>query len=142
MWWFSVYDFINISTGHELGNDYAYQTFKRLVKPGSEHANDILTNCQDVKFSGHKQKSTPATGRGDSNASLAFTVSRYSAYRPRACGYAGSVTLDPRSNARQPSISSLNPTPCGGGIHKKNWAPNLQDVYRKKKQKSQPINIH
>ena len=59
-WYFSVYDFINLVTGHELGNAYAYQTFKRLVKPGSEHANDILTNCQDVKFSGHKQKPTPA----------------------------------------------------------------------------------
>ena len=50
---------INFVTDHELGHDYAYQTFKRLVKPGSEHANDILTNCQDVKFSGHKQKPTP-----------------------------------------------------------------------------------
>ena len=37
-------------------------------------------------------------------------------------------------NARQPSISSLNPTPAGGGIHK-NWVPNLQDVYRKEKAK-------
>ena len=60
MWYFSVYDFINFVTDHELGHDYAYQTFKRLVKPGSAHANDILTNCQDVKFSGHKQKPTPA----------------------------------------------------------------------------------
>ena len=59
VWYFSVYDFVNFVTGHELGHDYAYQTFKRLVKPGSEHANDILTNCQDVKFSGHKQKPTP-----------------------------------------------------------------------------------
>ena len=53
VWYFSVYDFVNFVTGHELGHDYAYQTFKRLVKPGSEHANDILTKCQDVKFSGH-----------------------------------------------------------------------------------------
>ena len=50
VWYFSVYDFVNFVTGHELGHDYAYQTFKRLVKSGSEHANDILTNCQDVKF--------------------------------------------------------------------------------------------
>ena len=60
VYWFSVYDFTNLVTDHEPGHDYAYQTFKRLVKPGSEHANDILTNCQDVKFSGHKQKPTPA----------------------------------------------------------------------------------
>ena len=50
MYYLSVYDFINFVTDHEPGHDYAYQTFKRLVKPGSEHANDILTNCQDVKF--------------------------------------------------------------------------------------------
>ena len=32
---------INFVTDHELGSSYAYQTFKRLVKPGFEHAEDI-----------------------------------------------------------------------------------------------------
>jgi len=58
-WYFSVYDFINFATGHEPGHDYAYQTFKRLVKPGSEHANEVLTNYQDFRFPGQGQKSTP-----------------------------------------------------------------------------------
>ena len=34
VYWFSVYDFTNLVTDHEPGHDYAYQTFKRLVKPG------------------------------------------------------------------------------------------------------------
>ena len=59
IWYFSVYDFINFVTGHELGNDYAYQTFKRLVKPGSEHAEAVSTNCRDCQFPGERQKSTP-----------------------------------------------------------------------------------
>ena len=50
---------INFVTDHELGHDYAYQTFKRLVKPGSVHANEVLTNCQDFRFPGQGQKSTP-----------------------------------------------------------------------------------
>ena len=59
MRYFSVYDFINFVTDHEPGHDYAYQTFKRLVKPGSVHANEVLTNCQDFRFPGQGQKSTP-----------------------------------------------------------------------------------
>ena len=51
---------INFVTDHELGHDYAYQTFKRLVKPGSEHAEDIRSLWSDVKFPGNKQKPTPA----------------------------------------------------------------------------------
>ena len=51
---------INFVTDHELGHDYAYQTFKRLVKPGSDHAEDIQSLWLDVKFPGNKQKPTPA----------------------------------------------------------------------------------
>ena len=55
---------INFVTDHELGHDYAYdsayQTFKRLVKPGFEHAEDIQSLWLDVKFPGNKQKPTPA----------------------------------------------------------------------------------
>ena len=60
-WYFSVYDFINFVTGHEPGHDYAYQTFKRLVKPGSEHANEVRSLWSDVQFPGQGQKSTPCT---------------------------------------------------------------------------------
>ena len=52
MRYFSVYDFINFVTDHEPGHDYAYQTFKRLVKPGSEHAHEVRTNCPDFQFPG------------------------------------------------------------------------------------------
>ena len=58
-WYFSVYDFINFVTGHEPGHDYAYQTFKRLVKPGSEHANEVASNCSYFQFPCQGQKSTP-----------------------------------------------------------------------------------
>ena len=51
---------INFVTDHELGSSYAYQTFKRLVKPGFEHAEDIQSLWLDVKFPGNKQKPTPA----------------------------------------------------------------------------------
>ena len=60
MWYFSVYDFINFVTGREPGNEYAGNLFRRLVKPGSEHAEDIRSLWSDVKFPGNKQKPTPA----------------------------------------------------------------------------------
>ena len=50
MWYFSVYDFVNFVTGHEPGNGYAQKTFSRLVKPGSEHAEAVSTNCRDCQF--------------------------------------------------------------------------------------------
>ena len=59
VWYFSVYDFVNFVTGHEPGSDYAYQTFKRLVKARSEHAEAVLTNCQDCQFPGERQRPTP-----------------------------------------------------------------------------------
>ena len=60
VWYFSVYDFVNFVTGHALGDDYGGLVFRRLVKPGSETAEDIRSLCSDVKFAGHKQKPTPA----------------------------------------------------------------------------------
>ena len=58
MWYFSVYDFINFVTGREPGNEYAGNLFRRLVKPGSEHAEDIRSLWSDVKFRGQRQKLT------------------------------------------------------------------------------------
>ena len=51
---------INFVTDHELGHDYAYQTFKRLVKPGSEHAEEVRSLWSDFRFPDERQKSTPA----------------------------------------------------------------------------------
>ena len=59
MWYFSVYDFINFTTGHERGDDYARKTFMRLVKPVSEHAEAVRTNCPDCQFPGERQRPTP-----------------------------------------------------------------------------------
>ena len=60
-WYFSVYDFVNFVTGRKPGDDYGGLVFRRLVKPGSVHANEVLTNCQDCQFPGERQKSTPCT---------------------------------------------------------------------------------
>ena len=49
MWYFSLYDFINFVTGHELGNGYAQKTFSRLIANDSEYEKDISTNCRDIK---------------------------------------------------------------------------------------------
>ena len=59
VWYLSVYDFINFVTGHEPGHDYARKTFGRLVKPDSEHAQEVRTNCPDFQFPGQGQKWTP-----------------------------------------------------------------------------------
>ena len=65
MWYFSVYDFINFVTGREPGNEYAGNLFRRLVKPGSEHAEAVRSLCTDCQFPGERQKSTPCmTVRG------------------------------------------------------------------------------
>ena len=58
-WYFSVYDFINFVTGHEARHRYAQITFSRLVANGSEHAQEVTTNCCDFQFPGQGQKSTP-----------------------------------------------------------------------------------
>ena len=59
MWYFSVYDFINFVTGHELSSSYARTLFCRLVKNGSEHANEVASNCSYFQFPCQGQKSTP-----------------------------------------------------------------------------------
>ena len=59
MWHFLAYDFIDFVTGREPGNDYACHVFKRLVKPGSEHAEAVRSLCTDCQFPGERQKSTP-----------------------------------------------------------------------------------
>ena len=59
MWHFLAYDFIDFVTGREPGNDYACHVFKRLVKPGSEHANEVRSLWSDFRFPGQGQKSTP-----------------------------------------------------------------------------------
>ena len=59
MWYFSLYDFINFVTGHELGNGYAQKTFSRLIANDSAYAKEVSTNCRDLKFPGSGQKSTP-----------------------------------------------------------------------------------
>jgi len=58
-WYFSVYDFINFVTGHELSSSYARTLFCRLVKDGSEHANEVATDCSYFQFPCQGQKSTP-----------------------------------------------------------------------------------
>ena len=58
-WYFSVYDFINFVTGHELSSSYARTLFCRLVKNGSEHANEVASNCSYFQFPCQGQKSTP-----------------------------------------------------------------------------------
>ena len=45
MRYFSVYDFINFVTGHEHSSSYSRTLFCRLVKDGSEHANEVASNC-------------------------------------------------------------------------------------------------
>ena len=59
VWYFSVYDFVNFVTGHELGETYAKMTFSRLTKEGHEHAKEVVTNCYYFQFPGQGQKSTP-----------------------------------------------------------------------------------
>ena len=59
VWYFSVYDFVNFVTGHELGETYAKMTFSRLTKEGHEHAKEVVTNCYYFQFPGQAQKSTP-----------------------------------------------------------------------------------
>ena len=59
MWYFSVYDFINFVTGHELSSSYARTLFCRLVKNGSEQANEVASNCSYIQFPCQGQKSTP-----------------------------------------------------------------------------------
>ena len=56
---FSVYDFINLVTGHERGNAYARMTFQRLTKEGSEYASEIVTNCNSFKIQGSRGAETP-----------------------------------------------------------------------------------
>ena len=48
MRYLSVFDFINFVTGHERGNEYAGNLFRRLVKPGAEHAEDIQSLLQSL----------------------------------------------------------------------------------------------
>ena len=59
IWYFSVFDFINFVTGHELGNGYAQKTFSRLIANDSAYAKEVSTNCRDLKFPVSGQKSTP-----------------------------------------------------------------------------------
>ena len=59
MWYFSVYDFINFVTGHEPSSSYARTLFCRLLKDGSEHANEVASNCSYFQFPCQGQKSTP-----------------------------------------------------------------------------------
>ena len=58
-WYFSVYDFINFVTGHEPSSSYARTLFCRLVKDGSEHANEIASNCSSFKIQGSRGSETP-----------------------------------------------------------------------------------
>ena len=58
-WYFRVYDFINFVTGHELSSSYARTLFCRLVKDGSEHANEIASNCSSFKIQGSRGSETP-----------------------------------------------------------------------------------
>ena len=65
MWYWSVYDFVNFVTGHEPGNEYAGNLCRRLVKPGSGHAEEVQSLWLDFRFPGQGQKSTPCmTVRG------------------------------------------------------------------------------
>ena len=59
MWYWSVYDFVNFVTGREPGDDYGGLVFRRLVKPGSEHAEAVRSLCSDCQFPGERQKPTP-----------------------------------------------------------------------------------
>ena len=59
MWYFSVFDFINFTSGHEPRHKYAQKVFSRLVVDGSEHANEVTSICRDFQFPGQGQKSTP-----------------------------------------------------------------------------------
>ena len=52
VWYFSVYDFINFVTGHELGNKYAQKVFSRLVVNGSEYEKETTSNCRSFKIQG------------------------------------------------------------------------------------------
>ena len=55
---FSVYDFINLVTGRELGSSYGRVTFLRLTN-GSEYASEIVTNCNSFKIQGSRGPETP-----------------------------------------------------------------------------------
>ena len=55
----SVHDFINFVTGHEPSSSYARTLFCRLVKDGSEHANEIASNCSSFKIQGSRGSVTP-----------------------------------------------------------------------------------
>ena len=59
VWYFSAYDFVNFVTGHERGNEYAGNLIRRLVKPGSAHAEEVQSLWLDFRFPGQGQKSTP-----------------------------------------------------------------------------------
>ena len=60
IWYFSVYDFINFVTGHELGSSYARTLFCRLVKDGSDHANEVASNCSYSNFPARGKNRHPA----------------------------------------------------------------------------------
>jgi hypothetical protein len=58
-WWFSVYDFINFVCDKYHNRTYAHTAFLRLTKDGSEHQNEVLSNCRHCKFPGERQRNTP-----------------------------------------------------------------------------------
>lgn len=61
--WYSVYDFINLACNKNIKDSYGPKTFERLKV--TEYGDELRTSCQNLKFDGRGQRSTPVmTVRG------------------------------------------------------------------------------
>ena len=56
---FSVYDFITVSCGYKDSGATARKEFVRLIREGSEHAEEVVESCRYLKFNGKGQRETP-----------------------------------------------------------------------------------
>ena len=56
---FSVFDFITVSCGYKDSGATARKEFVRLIREGSEHAEELVASCRYLKFNGKGQRETP-----------------------------------------------------------------------------------
>ena len=56
---FSVFDFITVSCGYKDSGATARKEFVRLIREGSEYAEEVVASCRYLKFNGKGQRDTP-----------------------------------------------------------------------------------
>jgi hypothetical protein len=57
--WYSVFDFMTKACAYKEGSASARNEFKRLIGDGSEYKDEVVANCDYLKFPGAGQRDTP-----------------------------------------------------------------------------------